>query len=93
MFVLKKDRSLYFCIDYCILNKVTRKNCYTFLLISKILDCLTRAIYFTKFDFKNTYYRIPIAEKDCWKTVFCIYYRYFEYIVILFGLTNTPATF
>ncbi len=34
-----------------------------------------------------------IREGDEWKTVFRTRYGHFEYQVILFGLTNAPATF
>ena len=34
-----------------------------------------------------------ICEGDEWKTVFQIEYGYFQYQVILFGLSNAPATF
>ena len=38
LFVPKKDGKLRLCVDYCALNVVTRKNRYTLLLISEILD-------------------------------------------------------
>ncbi len=34
-----------------------------------------------------------IREGDKWKTAFRTRYGYFEYQMIPFGLTNTPATF
>ena len=46
-----------------------------------------------KLDLKNTYYYICIKEDNIQKTAFCIYYRYFEYQVLFFGLTNTLVTF
>jgi hypothetical protein len=70
-----------------------RKNHHALLLISEILDCLTRAMYLIKLDLKDMYHRIPIAEKDCWKTAFCICYKYFEYMVMPFKLTNALAMF
>ena len=39
------------------------------------------------------YVYIYIKEGDEWKTAFRIPYRYYEYLVILFGLTNVLATF
>ena len=38
LFIPKKDRSLWLCIDYRGLNKITIKNRYPLLLLSKILD-------------------------------------------------------
>ena len=34
-----------------------------------------------------------IQEGDKWKTVFCTKYGHFKYQVILFGLSNAPASF
>jgi hypothetical protein len=39
------------------------------------------------------YIYIRIKEGDEWKTAFKTPYRHFEYLVILFRLTNVPATF
>ncbi|KAF2175378.1 hypothetical protein K469DRAFT_610944, partial [Zopfia rhizophila CBS 207.26] len=47
-------------INYKGLNKITKKNYFTLLLISKILDYLVSLIRFTKLDLKNTYYYIRI---------------------------------
>ncbi|KAF2189002.1 hypothetical protein K469DRAFT_564432, partial [Zopfia rhizophila CBS 207.26] len=47
-------------INYRGLNKVTKKNYFTLLLISKTLNCLAGLIKFTKLDFKDTYYYIRI---------------------------------
>ena len=44
-------------------------------------------------DLTNAYYRMRICEGDEWKTAFRTRYGYFKYQVMLFGLSNTPATF
>ena len=54
---------------------------------------MSSAKVFSALDLKNAYYRIPIKKGNEWKTVFRTCYRYFEYLVIPFGLTNAPATF
>ena len=58
LFVSKKNRSFQLCIDYCNLNKITIKNCYLLLLISKTLNKLQRAKKYTKLDLYNIYYQI-----------------------------------
>ncbi|KAL2243419.1 UNVERIFIED_CONTAM: Transposon Tf2-12 polyprotein [Sesamum indicum] len=37
--------------------------------------------------------RLRIAENDIPKTAFCIRYGHYEFLVMLFGLTNAPAAF
>ena len=93
LFVPKKDGGLRLCVDYRGLNKVTVKNRHPLPLISETLDCLTGAKVFTKLDFKDAYHCIWIRKGDEWKTAFRTRYGHFEYLVMLFGLTNAPATF
>jgi len=44
LFVKKKDRSLWLCVDFCRLNKITKKDQYLLLLISDLLDSLARLV-------------------------------------------------
>ncbi len=46
-----------------------------------------------KLDMKEGYYQIHIAKGYKWKTAFWIHYKYYEYLMMLFRLTNIPATF
>ena len=59
----------------------------------ELQDRLRRARYFTKLNLYKDYYLVWIKEGEEWKTVFRTYLEHFEYTVILFGLTNAPATF
>ena len=93
IFVLKKNESLQLCINYCRLNSITAKNHYPLLLVSKILDRLSSAKIYTKLDLRDAYHHIQIKEGKEWITAFWTRYRYFKYIVMLFRLANTPATF
>ena len=42
---------------------------------------------------KNSYHLVRIKEGDEWKTAFCTRYGLYEFMVMLFGLCNAPATF
>lgn len=93
LFVKKKDGSLRLCVDYRGLNKITRKNRYPLPLIGDLLDQLKDARVFTKLDLRAGYNNIRIASGHEWKTAFRTRYGSFEYLVMPFGMTNSPATF
>ncbi|KAG5720918.1 hypothetical protein E4T56_gene402 [Termitomyces sp. T112] len=69
------------------------KNCYPLPLISKLINNLWSAQYFTKLDVQWSYNNVHIQEGDEWKAVFWTNQRLFEPLVMFFSLTNSPATF
>ena len=58
-----------------------------------MMDRVSQAKWFTKIDLRNAYNLGQIAQGDEWKTTFHTRYGLFEYLVLPFGLTNSPATF
>ena len=93
LFAKKKDGSLRLCIDYRGLNRITRKNRYPLPLIGDLLDRLRSAKIFTKIDLRAGYNNVRISPGHEWKTAFRTRYGSFEYMVMPFGMTNSPATF
>ena len=69
------------------------KNRYLFPLINELIDRLSGVKVYIKFDLRDVYHRIRIKKGDEWKTAFRTRYRFWEYVVISFRLTNAPATF
>ncbi|XP_027342684.1 uncharacterized protein LOC113855296 [Abrus precatorius] len=57
------------------------------------MDQLRGAKVFSKIDLKPGYHQIQVMDKDIPKTTFRIRYSHYEYIVMPFGVTNTPAMF
>ena len=92
-FVKKKDGKLWLVQDYQKLNEFTIKNTYPLPLAADIINRLQSAKYFTKFDVRWGYHNIQIKKGDKWKAVFTTNQGLFEPLVMLFGLTNLPATF
>jgi hypothetical protein len=88
LFVKKKDESLRLCIDYHPL-----KNKYPLPRIDVLFDQLVGAKVFSKIDLRSGYHQIKIRASDVPKTVFSTKYELYEYLVMLFGLTNAPAYF
>ena len=93
LFNYKPNESLHLCVNYCGLNNLIINNQYPLPLIGKLLDSLGQAKRFTQLDLTNAYYWIRIREGNKWKIAFRIWYGYFEYQVMPFGLSNTLATF
>jgi signal peptidase I len=93
IFIKKPSRGLRLYIDYRNLNRITVKNCYPIPLIRKILNRIIYTRFFTKLDIITIFNKIRIAEEDKWLIIFYIRYKLFEYLVIFFGLINTPASF
>jgi len=92
-FVKKKDGGLCLCVDYRQLNEITIKYQTPLPLIGESLDQLSSATIYTKLDILDTYYNLRIQAGDEWKTAFRTRYGLYEYCVMPFRLTNTPASF
>ena len=92
-FVKKHDGGLRPVMDYRALNEITVKNRYPIPRISDLIDNLSKASIFTKIDLRWGYNNVRIKEGDEWKTAFRTRFGLFEYLVMPFGMTNSPATF
>ena len=93
LFLHKPDDSLQLCVNYQGLNNLIIKNQYPLPLIGESLDRLGRAKQFIQLDLTSAYHQMKIKEGNKYKTAFKIRYGHFEYQVMLFKLSNTPASF
>ena len=69
------------------------KNKYPLPLISKLINKLQGAQYFTKLDVRWGFNNVCMKEGDKWKAAFQTNRGLYEPLVMFFGLTNSPATF
>ena len=93
LFVKKKDGSLFLCIDYRQLNKVTIRNQYPLLRIDDLFDQLQGAKVFSKINLRLGYHQLKVRRGDVPKTAFRTRYGHYEFLVMPFGLTNAPVAF
>ena len=92
LFVKKKSGELRLCIDNRGLNAITVRDPPVLPLVSEMIDRLGNALYYTKLDVRNAYYRIRIKSGQEWLTGFRCKYGHFQYNVLNFGLVNAPST-
>ncbi|MBW0484719.1 hypothetical protein O181_024434 [Austropuccinia psidii MF-1] len=92
-FVRKKDGGLRLCVGYHKLNTVTRKDKYPVPPINQLLANFNGSSIFSKIDLHGAYNLLRIKEGDENLTSFRTKYGSYEYLVVPFGLTNSPASF
>jgi hypothetical protein len=75
------------CVDYRALNAVT------ILLIQECFDLLKNTLFSSKIDLQQGFHQMRIAKQDVPPTAFGTKYGHYEWLVMPFGLVNTPSTF
>ena len=88
---VKKDGSMWMCINYCELNKI--KNRYPSPRINNLLDQLQGARMFFKIDLCPGNHQVRVKEEDILKTAFRTRYGHYKFLVMSFKLTNALAIF
>ena len=91
--VKKKDGTSCFCVDYCKVNSVTRKDAYPLPRVDNLFDTLAGSRLFSTLDLISGYWQVEVHPRDKEKTAFCTSEGLYEFNVMLFGLYNAPATF
>jgi hypothetical protein len=92
--IRKKSGELRICIDYRMLNKVTKKDAYALPRMDEILDSLNGASIFSCLDLKSGYFQIEVEESHRERTAFIAGpLGFFEFNAMPFGLCNSPASF
>ncbi|XP_039146814.1 uncharacterized protein LOC120284058 [Dioscorea cayenensis subsp. rotundata] len=76
-----------------LVDKVTIKNKYPLPRIDDLFDQLKGARVFSKIYLRSGYHPLKIKLEDVPKTAFWTRYGHYEFLLMLFGLTNAPTTF
>lgn len=93
LFVKKADGQLRMVVDYRALNQKTIRDRFPLPRISDLLDRLTAARFFSKFDLQNGFYQLRVKESDIHKTAFFGNNGLYEFLVMPMGMTNSPSSF
>ena len=88
-----KDGTMWMYINCRQLNKLTIKNQYPLPRIDDLFDQVGGGKIFTKIDLQSGYHQVRIHDDDIHKTTFCTRYRHYDFVVMLFRLTNAPTKF
>ncbi len=93
VYVRKRDGTTRPCVDYRLLNAVTKKDAYPLPNLNDCLDYLGGATYFSCLDILSAYYQIEMNAEDRSKTAFVCKQGLYEYNVMPMGLRNATSTF
>lgn len=91
--VKKKDGTWRFCVDYRLLNAITRKDSYPLPRVDDALDYIAGSCWFSSLDLRSGYWQVELAPEARPKTAFSIGQGLWQFKVMPFGLCNAPATF
>jgi len=91
--VKKKDDTYRFCIDYCRLNDVTKKDAFPVLDVKDALDSLRGAKYFATIDLLSGYWQLGMTDRAKERSAFCTHHGLFQFTHMPFGLSNVPSSF
>lgn len=81
------------CVNTQSINKITTRYQFRILHLDDFLNKISSAIVFTHLDLKSVYHQILMIHEDEWKMMFKICEGLYQWMLMIFGLSNYPSTF
>ena len=81
------------CTDYRTMNSMTKTNSFPVPRIDDCIDSIGQAKYVTKFDLLKGFWEISLTDRAKEISAFVTPNGLYQYIVMPFGMKNSPATF
>ena len=91
--VPKPDGTFRMCTDYRKVNYVTKTDSFPVPRMDGCIDNIGQAKYVTKFDLLKGFWQIPLTDRAKEISAFVTPDGRYQYTVMPFGMTNSPATF
>ena len=91
--VRKPDNSLRLCVDYQLLNVKTVANKHPIPKVQETLENLGGNRWFSTLDQRKAYHKSFMSEKGQLLTAFITPWGLYEFVRILFGLSQAPGSF
>lgn len=92
-FVIQKDQTLRFCVSYCSLNYVTRRDLYPIPRLNQSIDLLCTATDFLTLDASKGYWQIKVEADNKEKTPLTFHNGFYRFTRIHFGERRLLAHF
>ncbi|XP_049318244.1 uncharacterized protein LOC125780300, partial [Bactrocera dorsalis] len=91
--VPKKDGNRRLCCDYRQLNKKIVRDNFPMVVMDDVLDSLQEGRVFTTLDLSNGFFHVPVDSQSRKFTAFVTHNGQYEFCVVPFGISNSPAVF
>jgi len=91
--VTKKDGTLRFCVDYRLLNVVTKNDFHPLPRMDECIDSLGEATICSTLDCSAGHCQVAIATEDRERTAFVCHEGAYQYKRMPLGLSSAPSTF
>ena len=88
----KDDGGWRMCVNYRLLNVVTKFDCFLLASLDEALDAFANATVFTSLDLAMSYHYLPVKLAYVEKTAFITHLNLFEMAKMPFWICNAPST-